>query len=217
MKSRATEIYDNLQNTQEASKHIVIPAIKRTTPSTKQVIALICAIPKGYVTSWEKIQDYFKVMYQAERIELDYHLLNIDHIGSVVIPFWRIIGDRGGIHTYSRLGGCEHQIELLKNEGVPVCLSGNERKIWRVENYKKYMYPLMNIDFSDILDTDLPEIDRTTKYIQVLLEYDAYKLLDNEKLLIYANLDSKHNPSAELARLCREELTNRGVERNTDP
>ncbi len=217
MKSGTTKIYDNLQNTHEASKHIVIPAIKGTTPPTNQVIALICAIPKGYVTSWEKIQDYFKVMYQAERIELDYHSLNIDHIGSVVIPYWRIIGDRGSIHTYSRLGGCEHQIELLKNEGVPVYLSGNERKIWRVENYKKYMYPLMNIDFSTVLDTDFPEIDRTTKYIQMLLENDAYKQLDNEKLLIYANLDSGHNPSAELARLCREELTNRGVEGNADP
>jgi len=145
-----------------------IPPTKKTVYLDRQMFAtIVCMIPAGKLTTQEAIYEMWAKRKGADHCELqNYSILPIDKrvlwkptdvqrvdfiddlnfYGSndweSLIPYWRLISPRGTLVDFGRYCTKETQKEFLEREGHVIVQPNPDRRLYRVQNYKKLLFDL---------------------------------------------------------------------------
>ena len=98
------------------------PAVK---VGTDAFVELICSVPDGFLTRWSDMEDYLSVQMRApvsRPSRAEWPKTNAD---GLVIPYWRVVSERGAVRGDPETCSRELQEEMLKTEGHTFVESGH--------------------------------------------------------------------------------------------
>ena len=154
-------------------EHEYIPASKKAVHLDKQTFSTImCMIPAGKLTTQEAICDMWARRKGADTCEIKdggimpfdkqmfwtpADIQRVDFITDLksynksksnlddLIPYWRMISLKGTLIDFGRYFDKETQKELLEQEGHVIVQPNQNRRIYRVENYKAALFDLSRL------------------------------------------------------------------------
>lgn len=107
--------------------------------SMEEYVSMLCRVPAGKVTRYADIVAYFKKIYGAERVEIEFNLLysNTKWEG---IPYWREVSTRGMVQGKRFLCTRKEQQDFLEQEGLTIIPCGAYNKSLKVKDYQEHLF-----------------------------------------------------------------------------
>lgn len=123
---------------------IQIPGKRSVRVPSSVVEHLIRQVPAGKITRDEDIQQFLQTVYGYEYVELE-PVSVVVSLRDETYPYWRVVGTRGFLPSRHRDYSDEKMAAKLREEGLSISMGGANKSLYRVDNYKEYLF-----DFSGI-------------------------------------------------------------------